>query len=63
VLYILFAGFSGLLGTALSLIIRLELSNSGEIYLKGQHHIYNVVVTAHAILKIFFKVMPLLIGG
>lgn len=63
VLYIIFALFSGLLGSALSIIMRLELSSGGEVFLMGQNHIYNVVITAHALLMIFFMVMPTLLGG
>jgi heme/copper-type cytochrome/quinol oxidase subunit 1 len=29
----------------------------------GSHHDYNVVITGHAIVMIFFMVMPVLIGG
>ena len=63
VLYIVFAGFSGLVGSALSFIIRIELSNGADVYFLGDYHQYNVVITAHALLMIFFLVMPALIGG
>lgn len=63
VLYIIFALFSGLLGSALSIIMRLELSSGGDVFLMGQNHVYNVVITAHALLMIFFMVMPTLLGG
>jgi heme/copper-type cytochrome/quinol oxidase subunit 1 len=36
-LYIIFAGFAGLVGSALSFIMRLELSSGGHVYLMGQH--------------------------
>jgi heme/copper-type cytochrome/quinol oxidase subunit 1 len=63
VLYLLFAFLSGLVGTALSIIIRLELSSVGQIVLMGKHQQYNVIITAHGIIMIFFLVMPSLIGG
>jgi cytochrome c oxidase subunit 1 len=63
VLYLMFAIFSGLIGTVLSIIIRLELGGAGLQYLQGDHQLYNVVVTAHAFVMIFFMVMPALIGG
>lgn len=61
VLYLIFAIFAGLIGTSLSIIIRLELAGPGVQYLNGQ--MYNVIVTAHAFLMIFFFIMPLLIGS
>ena len=62
-LYLIFAALAGLIGSALSIIIRLELSAGGQVYLMGNHDQYNVVVTAHGIIMIFFLVMPALIGG
>jgi cytochrome c oxidase subunit 1 len=61
-LYLIFALFSGLLGTAFSVIIRLELSGPGVQYI-GDNQLYNSIITAHALLMIFFMVMPALIGG
>lgn len=62
-LYLVFAVFSGLLGTAFSVLIRLELSAPGVQFLNGDHQTYNVIITAHALLMIFFMVMPGLVGG
>lgn len=61
-LYLMFALFSGLLGTAFSVLIRLELSGPGVQYI-ADNQLYNAIITAHAILMIFFMVMPALIGG
>jgi heme/copper-type cytochrome/quinol oxidase subunit 1 len=63
ILYIIFAGFSGLVGSALSFLIRLELSGGGQVYLLGNYHDYNCIITGHGIVMIFFMVMPALIGG
>jgi cytochrome c oxidase subunit 1 len=62
-LYIIFGGFSGMVGTAFSVIIRMELSSPGDIFLAGDYHLYNVIITAHAFIMIFFLVMPVLLGG
>ena len=62
-LYLIFGGIAGIMGTAISVLIRLELANPGNQIFQGNHQLYNVVITAHAFLIIFFIVIPILIGG
>jgi hypothetical protein len=61
-LYLIFALFAGLIGTAFSVLIRLELSGPGVQYI-ADNQLYNSIITAHAIVMIFFMVMPAMIGG
>jgi heme/copper-type cytochrome/quinol oxidase subunit 1 len=63
-MYLVVAAISGILGTILSLLIRIELKYGGSGgFLNGNTQLYHSLVTAHAILMIFFTVMPALIGG
>ena len=61
-LYIIFAILAGLVGGFFSLIMRAELAAPGlDVVADGQ--MWNVIITAHGLLMVFFVVMPALIGG
>lgn len=73
-MYIIFGLFSAIIGSALSHLIRVQLSwydkspfshiESDVHNLFGfNYHMYNSVVTLHGIIMIFMFVMPVLIGG
>jgi cytochrome c oxidase subunit 1 len=61
-LYLVYAIFTGLIGTALSVLIRLELSAPGTQFLAGDHQLYNVIITAHGIIMLLFVVVPAMAG-
>ncbi|XXN13663.1 MAG: cbb3-type cytochrome c oxidase subunit I [Candidatus Hodgkinia cicadicola] len=75
--YILFSVVSGVIGTLMSTVMRLELHKpqiqiynkiSKLIYKTGDFddqakHLYNVTLTAHGLIMIFYMLMPMLING
>ena len=48
--------FAGIIGTAFSVLIRLELAAPGVQFLQGDHQLFNVIITAHALIMIFYMV-------
>jgi len=62
-LYLSFALGAGFLGLMLSVLMRIELATPGNGIFEGNFQLYNSIVTAHALIMIFFFVMPALIGG
>ncbi|MBV8060771.1 MAG: cytochrome c oxidase subunit I [Alphaproteobacteria bacterium] len=61
-LYLVFAVIAGLIGGAMSLWMRLNLMDPGShLVANGQQ--WNVLITAHGLIMVFFTVMPALIGG
>jgi cytochrome c oxidase subunit 1 len=61
-LYLIFSMMAGILGTALSVLIRMELQEPG-LQLFGDPAVYNVVLTSHGLVMIFYVIMPAMIGG
>ncbi|GJL87522.1 MAG: cytochrome c oxidase subunit 1 [Minwuia thermotolerans] len=62
-MYLIFAIIAGIIGGAMSMAMRMELQEPGDGILGGDHHLFNVLITAHGLIMIFFMVMPALIGG
>ncbi len=66
-LYLTFAVVFGIVGGLFSLIMRLELHNPGVQYLlldgEPNGQMWNVIITAHGLIMVFFVVMPAVIGG
>ena len=61
-LYIIFSIFAALFGAAFSMLMRYELGDPGMQIAENGHQ-WNVWVTAHGLIMVFFVVMPGLIGG
>ena len=75
-LYLIFAIVAGIIGGAISGIMRAELANDGIQVInqawplgagsanfdEALHH-WNVLITAHGLIMVFFMVMPAMIGG
>jgi len=62
-MYLVFAIVAGCIGLAMSILFRMELAEPGNQIFNGDHHMFNVLVTAHGLIMIFFMVMPAMIGG
>lgn len=61
-LYLIYAIFMALVGTGLSVLIRLELSAPGSQFLAGNHQLFNVIITAHGLIMLLFAVVPRMAG-
>ncbi len=70
-LYLIFAIIAGIIGGAISGIMRAELAQPGIQYLEwissytggNPLHTWNAFITAHGLIMVFFMVMPAMIGG
>merc|ERR1712063_40666 len=62
--YLLSAFIFGLSGTLISVLLRIELYSSGNRIISPENqNFYNVSITLHGLIMIFFLVMPALFGG
>src|SRR6516162_10973468 len=61
-LYLTFAVIAGVIGGTMSVLMRMQLMRPGG-HLLDDHEVYNVIITAHGLIMIFFTVMPAMIGG
>jgi cytochrome c oxidase subunit 1 len=61
-MYLIFAMTAGVIGGLLSLGMRLELQQPG-MQVFASAHTFNVFVTGHGLIMVFFMIMPALIGG
>ncbi len=61
-MYLIFAVIAGLIGGALSIAMRMELAEPG-LQIFSNPHTFNVFVTGHGLIMVFFMVMPSTMGG
>ena len=62
-MYIIFSVVMGLVGALMSVIFRIELAAPGNQILGGDYQLFNVLITGHGLIMVFFMVMPAVIGG
>jgi cytochrome c oxidase subunit 1 len=62
-LYLYFSVLAGLIGGGISMLMRAELMDPGMQYMGTDYQQWNVWITAHGLIMVFFVVMPALIGG
>ena len=61
-MYIVFGGLGGIVGLLMSIYMRMELQAPGLQYMTDGN-VWNVLVTAHGLIMVFFFVMPVVISG
>jgi cytochrome c oxidase subunit I len=62
-MYIIYGMTAGIISAGLSVWFRMELQYPGDRIFHGNFQFYNVLITAHALLMVFFMIMPSMIGG
>jgi len=61
-MYLIFAVAAGIIGGAFSMLMRAELMFPGMQFMHDAHQ-FNVFVTGHGLIMVFFMIMPAMIGG
>jgi heme/copper-type cytochrome/quinol oxidase subunit 1 len=62
-MYLIFGFFAGFLSVFLSFIIRYTLSAPGALNINNHYQFYNLIVTSHGVLMLFFVIVPISVGG
>ena len=62
-LYLIFAICGGLIGGFFSIMMRTQLMFPHNDFIGDDRQLYNVMITAHGLIMVFFTVMPAMIGG
>jgi cytochrome c oxidase subunit 1 len=68
-MYLIFSIVFGIVGALFSVLFRMELAAPGTqvmpwlSFLGEPNQVFNVLITGHGVIMVFFMVMPALIGG
>jgi len=62
-MYIIFGLSAGFFSVLLSFIIRYVLSAPGAVNILNHYQFYNLIVTSHGVLMLFFVIVPISVGG
>ena len=62
-MYLVYAIVFGIVGGLMSILFRMELAEPGMQFLGDNYQFFNVLITGHGLIMVFFMVMPALIGG
>ncbi len=68
-MYLIFSVVFGLVGAVFSVLVRMEMAVPGiqvmqQLFFLGEpNQVFNVLITGHGLIMVFFMVMPALIGG
>jgi len=63
ILYLLFGIFAGFISVLLSLLIRMQLAFPNNTFIGDNYQFYNMIVSMHGIIMLFFVIVPISLGG